>query len=342
VPFRDVIGHRRLVSLLSRGVARDTLPPSLLLAGPQGVGKRRTAIALAQALNCLEPIANATAGDTVLERDACGACASCRRIARGVHPDIIVLAPGETGTIKIEDVRDVVASAGFRPFEARRRVVVVDDADALGVPAQNALLKTLEEPPSASVFVLVSSMPDALLPTVLSRCPRLRFGPLAPSEVAEALMTAHGYSEPDARAAAAEAEGSIGRALTMRSVDLVEARETAQRLLEQTARAGDPSRRIDVARDLSGKKGTPASERDQLASCLRALSSLLRDLSVLTSGGDPRLLANADLQAALRRLATAFDGDRTERAFAAVDEALSALERNASPKVVADWLVLQL
>ena len=209
-------------------------------------------------------------------------------------------------------------------------------------PAQNALLKTLEEPPSASVFILVSSMPDALLPTVLSRCSRLRFGPLTAGEVAEALMKAHGYSEADARAAAMEAEGSIGRALAMQSADLVDARETAQRLLEQTARIADPSRRIDVAKDLAGKKGTPASERDQLAVCLRALSSLLRDLGMLASGGDARLLANADLRPVLERLSAAFDSERSHRAFSAVDAALAALERNASPKVVADWLVLQL
>ncbi len=334
------------MSILSRGIARDSLPPALLLVGPRGVGKRRSAVALAQALNCLEPVRGAAvspnAAEPSIELDACGTCASCRRIARGVHPDIVILQPGDSGSIKIEEVRDVVASAGFRPFEARRRVVIVDDADAMGAPAQNALLKTLEEPPSASVFVLVSSMPDALLPTVLSRCPRLRFGALAPAEVADVLMTSHGYSEADARAAAAESEGSVGRALEMRSVDLVEAREAAQRLLEHTVLSADPSRRIDAVKDLTGKKGTPASERDQLASCLRALSSLLRDIGVLVSGGDVRLLANRDLQGVLQRLAPAFEGERSERAFAAVDEALVALERNASPKIVADWLVLQL
>jgi len=338
VPFRDIIGHRRLTALLSRAAARDTLPPSLLLAGPRGIGKRRTAMALAQALNCLAPQTT-----DQFERDACGECAACRRIERGVHPDIIVIEPGDTGAIKIEEIREVVSRAGFRPFEARRRVVVIDDADTMGGPAQNALLKTLEEPPSASVFVLVSSMPDALLPTVLSRCPRLRFAPLSPGEVAEALMTQHEFGEADARAAAADADGSIGRALANQDVDLTEARDLACRVLEQTARGNDPSRRMDVAKDLAGgKKSTPADEREQLASCLRALSSLLRDLGMLATRGDASALANADLQGQLGRLSTSYDSNRTMRAFAAVDQALAALERNASPKIVADWLVLQL
>jgi len=354
VPLRDIVGHRRLITLLSRAIAHDTLPPALLFAGSPGVGKRRTAVVAAQALNCLQPVvrkegagsaealALANANDVALERDACGTCGSCRRIERRVHPDIIVLAPGDTGTIRIDEVRDVVATAGYRPFEARRRVVIVDEADAMLAPAQSALLKTLEEPPSASLFILVSSMPDALLPTVLSRCSRLRFGPLTPGEVTEALTKLHGYSETDARAAAIEAEGSVGRALAMQSADLVEARNAAQRLLDQMARTPDPARRIDVAKDLTSQKGSPAAEREQLATSLRALSSLLRDLGILASGGDRRLLANADLQPALQGLLTVFNGERSHRAFSAVDAALAALERNASPKIVADWLVLQL
>jgi DNA polymerase III subunit delta' len=337
VAFRTIIGHRRLVALLSRAVARGTVPPALLFAGPPGVGKRRVAVALAQCVNCLSPVSSEH-----LERDACGECASCRRIARGMHPDVIVLAPGDSGSIKIEVVRDVVDRAGYRPFEGRRRVVIVDDADALVPAAQNALLKTLEEPPSASVFVLVSAMPDSLLPTVRSRCPRLRFGPLTAGEVAEALTRDHDYTEAEARAVAADADGSLARALEAESSDLAEARANAQRLLEQTARASDPVKRINAVKDLVGNKGSSAGERDQLATCLRALSSLLRDLGVLSTRADARMLANADLQDDLSRLASAFDSARTMRAFTAVDRALGALERNASPKVVADWLVLQL
>src|SRR3954469_13917898 len=148
MPFRDIVGHRRIVALLARSIARDSLPPSLIFSGPAGVGKRATAMALAQAVNCLNPRSQP------LETDACGTCAACARIARGVHPDVLVIEPGDSGSIKIEQVRDVVDRAAYRPFEGKRRVVVIDDADALMSAAQNALLKTLEEPPSASIFIL--------------------------------------------------------------------------------------------------------------------------------------------------------------------------------------------
>src|SRR6187401_1054756 len=337
MPLRDVIGHGRLVDLLARAVARDTLPPALLLAGPAGVGKRRVAMAVASAINCLNPV---TGGP--LERDACGKCAACARIERGMHPDVVVLEPGDTGTIKIEQVRDVIDRAGYRPFEGRRRVVVIDEADAMMPAAQSALLKTLEEPPSASIFLLVSSLPDALLPTVRSRCPRLRFGPLAPGEVAAALVRDHEYSEVEARAAAVDAEGSVGRALSSKSADLVDARETATRVLQQAARAADPVTRVGTAQGLSPKKGSPMNDRDQLSATLRIMSSVLRDLGLMASQADAAVIANADLRSDLEALSRSYDANRSVRAYAAVDEALAALERNANAKVVANWLVLQL
>src|SRR4051812_9707658 len=337
VSLASIIGHRRIVSLLSRAVAHDTLPPSLLLAGPAGIGKRRIALAVAATLNCLQPRQTAD-----LECDACGECSSCRRIARGVHPDVLLIEPGDTGTIKIEQIRDAVDRSGFRPFEGRRRVVIIDEADAMMPAAQNALLKTLEEPPSASVFLLLSSLPDALLSTVQSRCPRLRLAPLAPTEVAEVLVRDHGYADADARAAAADADGSVGRALSAEAEDLTEARSAAQRILEQAARTSDPSRLVDAVKDVVGRKGSSASERDQLAACLRAVASLLRDLGLLAVDADRATLANSDLQRQLEALSRSYDADRTTKAYTAIDQALAALERNASPKVVVDWVMLQI
>ena len=314
MPFGDVVdrwGQRRLAALLARSVGREALPPSLIFSGPAGAGMRDMAVAVAQSLNCLTPIA--TRQDSVeqgpQERtiDGCGTCAACTRIARGVHPDVIVVEPGDSGSIKIDQIRDVIDRAGFRPFEGRRRVVIVDDADVMVAGAQNALLKTLEEPPPSSVFILVTTRPDMLLPTVHSRCPRLRFQ-------------------------AAEREG----------ID-EEAREIAREVLAQAAATDEPGRRIEAAKDLLAKTGAGGrTDREQLASHLHAMAALLRDVEVLSTRANAEALVNADVRPDLDRLATSFGGDRGLRAFTAVDKALTALDRNAGVKVVADWLVLNL
>ena len=365
MPFREIAGHRHLLELVAGAVARQSLPPSLIFAGPDGVGKRTAALALAQVLNCLAPVradgqggevdsaslfgleaqAAPTASATEIDADAfaidaCGTCASCARIARQVHADVLLVEPGDTGVIKVDQVRDIVERTGYRPFEGRRRVIIVDEADAMLSEAQNALLKTLEEPPSASMFVLVTSRPDELLPTVRSRCQRLRFGRLAPGEIASVLMRVHEYSETDAHAAASAADGSIGAALESGSDELAEARDAAKDVLQHVASSTDPRRRLDGAKMIAG-----GGDRDELRRRLRAMASILRDLGVIRAmpaGAEHEYLANADLGEPLRRLAAAFDHDRVARGFAAIDRALEAIDRNASPKIVADWVAFQL
>jgi DNA polymerase-3 subunit delta' len=339
MPFRDIVGHHRLVGLLARSINRATLPQSLILAGPSGVGKRLVAVATAQAINCTERVERRPSGDgRAFDVDSCGVCSTCARIARGLHPDVLVVQPGDSGSIKVDQAREIVDRAAYRPFEGRRRVVIVDDAEALVTAAQNALLKTLEEPPSSSVFLLVTSRPDMLLPTVRSRCPQLRFRPLGAAEVAAVLLK-QGRSEAEARAVAAVADGSIGRALEVSGDAFVEARDLAMRVLEQAAGGFDPRRRLEGAKELLS--GTGRHEREQLAVGLRAMAAIVRDVELVAAGADRRALANPDVAPAIDRL-TAFRGERGTRAFQAIDGALAALDRNASAKIVADWLVLQL
>jgi DNA polymerase-3 subunit delta' len=297
VPFADIPGHRAVIALLLRSIRQDSLPPTMLFAGSAGSGKRAMAIAVAQALNCIGP----GFGSRDSGSDACGTCAACVKIARGVHPDILVVEPGDSGAIKIDQVREVVERAAYRPFEGRRRVVIVDEADALVPAAQNALLKTLEEPPPSSVFILVTSRPDVLLPTVRSRCIQLTFAAGAQVEIDE------------------------------------DARDVASRVLAQASTGTEPSRRLEGAKDLLGN-----GDRDRVVANLRAMASLLRDMEVVATGADAGVLANGDVRAEIDRLAPAYKGPRGVDAFAAVDRALEALERNAGVKVVADWVVLQL
>lgn len=331
MPFRDILGHEHVLGLLSQAVERGTLPQSLIFAGPSGVGKYMAALALAQALNCQNPATG----------DACGECAACRRILRGVHPDVLFIAPEDSGSIKTEQIRQAIESSGYRPFEGRRRVVVIDGADAIVLNGQDALLKTLEEPPAASVFILVTAQPDLLLPTVLSRCQRLRFGRLSPADVAHVLKTRHDYSDDEAHAAASLSDGSIGRALEGNSESFKDARNAALALLQRAATSQNPAARIQGAIDLPGG-GRGKADRDALGQTLLALSSILRDLGALMSSADERALANADKTSKLQALLRSYDRERVLSAFAAVDRALDALGRNASPKIVADWVALQI
>src|SRR5262249_14406645 len=161
-----------------------------------------------------------------------------------------------------------------------------------------------------SVFILITSRPDVLLPTVRSRCPLLRFRPLAARDVAAALV-ARGHSEGDARIVAATAEGSVGRALESEAGDFAEAREVARRVLTQVAGRADAGRRIGAAKELLTNTGAGgAGDREQLASHLRAMASLVRDIEVLAANADPGMLANPDLKPAVESLVPAFRGER--------------------------------
>jgi DNA polymerase III subunit delta' len=347
MPFRDIVGHRTTLRLLARAIDAGTLPPCLIFTGPEGTGKALVARAVAQVVNCASPVRGdaGPAGDGAFAIDACGVCSACSRIGRGIHPDMQLVVPGDTGTIKIDDVREVLRQVGYKPFEARRRVIVFDSADALNREAQNALLKTLEEPPPSSMLILVTPQPGVLLDTVRSRCPMVRFGPLGVSEIAEWLMREEGLAEGQARSVAAMSRGSLAAAREAAGAasGAEGYRAAAQRVLERVADGGDARDRLDATKEITGKgRGSGASERDALSNHLHAVAALLRDLGVLAAGADANAIANVDLAADMRRLAPAFDRDRIVRAFDAVDKALGALERNASPKTVADWLVLQL
>src|SRR5262249_18080040 len=224
-----------------------------------------------------------------------------------LHPDVVVVEPSEVGssTKKIDQIRDLLDSAAYRPFEGQRRVIVLDDAVAFGAAAQNALLKSLEEPTASSVFILITAQPDMLLPTVRSRCIRLTFAEGARLAVDE------------------------------------EAREIAQRVLAHTASSSDGAR-LDAAKDLLTNTGSNAADdREQVTAHLKAMASLLRDIAVITTRADASL-ANADVRGSLEQLAPAYGGERGVRAFAAIDRAIAAIGANSGIKVVADWLVLQL
>jgi DNA polymerase-3 subunit delta' len=332
MPFAAIIGHQAVIDLLRQAVARGRVPQSLLLAGPAGVGKHATAVALAQALNC--PVRRQANGD-----DACGACATCRRIAAGTHSDVVELDRGDEASIKIKALRDrVLQVVGYRPFEAERRVFIIDPADDLTMEAQDALLKTLEEPPPSTMLMLISAYPDTLRPTILSRCRRLRFGPLSEPDVARVLIERHRIDAARARMLAAISGGSPARALAADDEDLAADRDAALSLLQAAARPGVAGR-LKAAAALA-KHATDRRDRESLGLRLAVIESLLRDLVALHAR--PAAVVHTDLSRELHALQSAFDPSRAVRAFDTIVEGQAALDRNASPKIVADWVAVRL
>jgi DNA polymerase-3 subunit delta' len=334
VPLANIVGHTHLIDLLRTAIARDRVPQSLLFAGPDGVGKRATAIALAQAVNC------PAAGKGRPVPDACGVCPTCQRIARGVHSDVVLIEKGDEASIKIGTLRTrLLEVAGYRPFEARRRVFIIDPAEEMTAQAQDSLLKTLEEPPSGSMLILISAYADTLLATVQSRCRRLRFGVLREQDVARVLTERCEVEAKEARLLAATAGGSVSRALAGQEDELEGDREAALSLL--AASAGRPVvPRLRAAAALA-KHESKRRDRDALASRLALLGTICRDVTALHAGAGADLV-NADLADRLQGLQRAFSADRLSRAFAALDQAQKALERNASPKIVADWVAVRI
>jgi DNA polymerase III subunit delta' len=169
VTLRRIRGQDRVIAVLRRALSQGRVPHAYLFCGPAGCGKHTTALALAAALQC-----------TAEPGEGCGACEPCTKIAAGLHPDVVTLErQGAAQTIPVDAVRtQVIARLGLPPHEGAARIFLVEEAGALAGPAANALLKTLEEPPARTHFVLGTTAPEKLLPTIRSRCQRVSFAPL--------------------------------------------------------------------------------------------------------------------------------------------------------------------
>jgi len=200
-----LLGNEALRRQVEAMLHRGTLSHCLLLSGPKGSGKTELAQALSMALECEQPCSGA----------ACGECSECRRVAGGIHPDVITV-DSEDVNIKVSVARDVVADAWIRPNQGNKKIYRFARADALNEAAQNALLKLIEEPPAYGVFLLESRNPDLLLPTVRSRATELRMEPLS-LPVLEMALAERMPEHPAAarRAAAQHCDGWLGQALTL-------------------------------------------------------------------------------------------------------------------------------
>ena len=324
--FAQSVGNRAAIGRLQRMLARGEVPSSLLFSGPEGVGKLDAALNLARALNCPRTVDS--------RDDGCGECAVCRRIDNGNFPDVRVIRPEGAGRqIKAEAVRQVVTESSSRPFEGRKRVYIFEAADRMNPTAANTLLKTLEEAPAWNLLILTTSVEAAILPTLLSRCQKVRFLPLLPEEVADLLVGQHAFEPDEARLAAAVSGGSLVRALGAKTDEILELRGEA---LDIAGTLATPATRADLF-----ARADRLSKHASLNGIVRLLVGLLRDVSCI-AGGNSATILHVDLSRELARLAEGASLDAWLEAYRMAEESLRDLEvRYANKRITLEHLLLR-
>jgi DNA polymerase-3 subunit delta' len=321
MPFCDIYGQDRQVDVLRSAMKRERVPHAYLFHGIQGVGKKTTAQALAAALNCRENNA-----------DYCGRCPSCIKAGRHTHPDIALIEP-EGIFIKIDRIRDLQNQIQFRPFEGRKKVFILADADRMNDASANALLKTLEEPSPSNILILTTSRVHKLPQTIISRCQKLRFRPLRPEVVVSFLIDTVSMDAEKARIVASSAGGSIGRALEIRKESFLDFKQEAVGILSA---AGRTSLDMIFLADSFGK------DRDSALQRLDIFREWYRDMLVYRELHDVDRLMHRDIAGATETFSKQMAGADILDNIKTVRNAQSAIEQNANRQLILESMTFRL
>lgn len=343
--FDKIIGNAPIKEIMRRMLLQKRVPRSLIFAGAEGVGKKQFALELAKAVICQNP----------KNFEACDLCAACKRAGKftfpaadkkddfervifSEHPDVGTVVPYKN-SILVDAVRELEREANFRPFEAKARFFIIDDAEKLSSAkdnAANALLKTLEEPPPTSYIFLVTSRPDALLPTILSRCQILRFAPVPVKEIEAHLLSTQKFSPGDAELVAKLSDGSVGNALETDASKFRERRAAMLNVLDSLLVKKDRSILLRAAEDMNDAKN-----KDNYDAALETLETLIHDVWTLRLGNKEQIV-NADIEKQLTNLAESADAKRLAAWLVQIETTRQNFNVNLNRKIATDALFMQM
>jgi DNA polymerase-3 subunit delta' len=319
--FAEIIGHHRQIQTLRLALAKRRLHHAYLFIGPEGVGKRTLALALAKAIHCSE-----------MADDFCGRCVNCARVQDGNHPDVRFIEPlSGKKEISIQQIREIEKQLNFRSFSGGKKIAILDPATLMNLSSQNALLKTLEEPPQDSLLILVATSTGVLLPTLRSRCLRLAFGPLQRDLLSSYLLSRKGMKQEEAELLSAMAMGSLGTALDIDSEELREKRELWLELLS-SLKAGDCRAAIATAETL-------ANSRDDCLKFLQWAESWYRDLLIHAVRQDSAGLINLDMLTRIEHQSSNVRLEHILWSIAQTADAAARIQRNLNRRMVLENLL---
>ncbi|MFC1666849.1 DNA polymerase III subunit delta' [Candidatus Omnitrophota bacterium] len=308
--FNDIIGQDIVVTALKNIIAGDQTMGSYLFLGPDGVGKRTTAIEFTKAINC----------EYKGEKASC-VCASCNKINSMNHPDAFLIFPeGTSCSIKIGKVREIIYQASLKPYEGKKRVFIINDAETMNETAQNAILKLLEEPPERHILILTSSNAARLLPTVVSRCKILKFYSLSQGEI-QCFLEARKLDEKEAILFSHMAMGSIGKAMDFKEKNIIAQRDR-------------------VVNDFFFRKSVLLREgvlneqvSGDIEESLYMLLGWYRDLLVSKFTNKRRNLLNIDRVEEISSYAGRFSKEKLEKDLLNIMKTIECIRSNINPKI---------
>lgn len=321
--FQDIIGHEQIKEHFRNALKNHTVSHAYILAGEAGMGRKSLANAFALTLLCeqgrLEP---------------CMKCHACRQVLSGNHPDLIYVGHEKTGSIGVDDIRKQINDTIMvRPYSSHYKIYIVDEAEKMTVQAQNALLKTIEEPPAYAVIMLLTTNQEAFLPTILSRCIQLKLKPLRDSVVKSYLMETMQISETDADVYAAFARGNLGKAITIASSE--EFKLLHQELLHLLKHIHD----MDISELLDYIRKLKEDNLD-IYECLDFMQMWYRDVLLYKVTKDINLMIFKDEYRVINEISknSAYDG--LEKILEAIDKARVRLDANVNMELAMELMLL--
>lgn len=340
--FNKIVGNENVKNVFRRLLRSQRLPNSLLFVGENGVGKKPFALELAKAFVCRNPI----------DSEACDECSACLRADKfnipgnadkndefkkvffNEHPDIGIVTAYKNN-IFIDAIRALETESNFRPFEAKARFFIIDEAEKMNDAAANALLKTLEEPSPTSHIFLLTSRPNALLQTIRSRCQTVRFAPIEAKEIENHLLQTKKFAPDDAALLAKISRGSIGRALNLDLDKFREQREAILKVVESLIVNHNRAVLLKVAEEMNDAKN-----KDNYNNYLDILQTVIHDIWLLNL--KEAKIINADVQIQLNRLAKNADRKRLAEWLKEIETLRENFTVNLNKKIAADALFMRM
>ncbi len=316
-----MLGHQRILSALRAAVQKDNVSHAYIFEGPDGVGKRDTALKFASMLMCSE------------EQFPCGVCKSCQLYKEASNPDFHEIIQKDK-SISVEEIRNILKGLVIRPLYSKYKVIIINDADAMTIQAQNALLKSLEEPPPYIVFILTVQSSAAVAQTIRSRCQRILFNRLSPEDIMEILESNYGLRKPDWEFIVSYADGVAGTALELaESSHYLELREEVLEITSSLVSAGDA--------DLFKFYDTFERNNDRVDYVLHVILLYFRDLLIYKETGDTSLLINSDKKdMIIRNVGLPFS--HVLKCIQAVWDARRGLDSNANFQLAIEVMLMKI